>query len=88
MTGSTVVCGVSSVRLALLGLGVDRAVGAYHFGAVVLVSSLAVLALQACIGLSTDTNAVTNLDVLDVLSNADCLANDFMADTAGCGFCQ
>ena len=41
---------------------------------------LAVVASQVGLDLSTNTNAVSNLDCLDILSYFDGLANDFVAD--------
>jgi len=43
--------------------------------------------LEARASLSTDTDTVTLLYVLDVLSNLDGLADDFMADDAGLDGC-
>ena len=82
MAGSAVVGGIASHGLARLGLAVDGAVGVDSLGAVVLVVVVALLAVTAGVCLSTDTDAVTDLDVLDVASNLDGLADDFVTDAA------
>lgn len=82
MTRGTVVCGVTSHRLARLGLLVDGAVGVDSLGAVVLVASLAVGALAAGVCLCTNTDAVADLDVLDVATDLDGLANNLVANAA------
>lgn len=81
----TVVVGVSTVGLANI-VGVDGAVGADHLGAVVDSASgtLNAVLAEAAAGLGTYTDTVTDLDVLDVLADLDGLADDFVADTAGC----
>lgn len=52
--------------------------------AVVLLAGRAILAVgaQAAAALCTDTDAVANLDILDIAADTDRLANDFMANTA------
>lgn len=54
-------------------------------GAVVFVVGLAVLALQACLDLSTDTNTVPDLDGGYSFSDLDGLPDDFVANTDGQG---
>jgi len=49
--------------------------------AVVLIVAFAVLALQAGLDLSTNTNAVANLDSRHLITNFDGLANHLMSDT-------
>lgn len=81
----TVVVGVSTVRLAD-AVGVDGAVGADHVVAVVDSAGRALNAVltETAASLGTYTDAVADLDVLDVLANLDGLADDLVADTAGC----
>jgi len=76
----TVVRRVSTVRLA--SVGPLAAVGVSGLGAVVLVAGLALLALEARAGLGADSDAVAQLDVLDLLADADGLADDLVADAA------
>lgn len=80
----TVVVGVSTVGLAD-AVGVDGAVGADHLGAVVdsAGGALSAVLSEAAAGLSAYTDAVTDLDVLDILTDLDGLADDFVTDTAG-----
>jgi hypothetical protein len=49
--------------------------------AVVLLVGLAVVAVQACPDLGTNTDSVANLDSLDFAANLDSSANDFVANT-------
>ena len=56
----TVVRGVTTVGLA--SVGPLATVGVSGLGAVVLVASLALLALEARAGLGADSNAVTDLE--------------------------
>lgn len=51
--------------------------------AVVFLVSLAVAAVQVGLDLGTDTDAVADLDSLDVLADLDGLANDLVADANG-----
>lgn len=70
-------------RVAALRDGAIRvrcAVGVNHVGTVVLLIRFAIAARQVCLNLSTDTDAVANLDGLDILSNLDRLAHDFVAN--------
>ncbi|KAI6756841.1 hypothetical protein HG530_011439 [Fusarium avenaceum] len=69
--------------------GVDGAVGADHLGAVVEAAdgALAAVLAETAAGLGTYTDSVADLDVLDLVADADGLADDLVADTAGC-FCQ
>lgn len=48
-------------------------------------SALSAVGLQARSCLRANTDAVALLDVLDVLSDLDCLADDLMANNAGVG---
>ena len=50
-------------------------------GAIVLVIRLADLAIQACPNLSSHTNAVSNLDRRDFVTNLDDLSDDFVTNT-------
>lgn len=54
----------------------------------VLVASLAIDALQASICLCTNTNTVTDLDVLDVGSDLDGFTDDLVANTACCSLSE
>ena len=76
----TVVRSVTTVRLA--AVRPLSTVGVRGLGAVVLVTGLALLALEARAGLGTDSDTVADLNVLDVLADLDGLANDLVADTA------
>ena len=49
-------------------------------GAVVLIITLALLALQARPDLSTDSDAVTDFDGLDLVANLDGVANNLVSD--------
>ena len=84
VTRSAVEVGVTAVRLRALGdfLAVVLAgVGAdLTLLAVLLAVGFAVVAFEARVVLSTDADDVADLDVLDVLADADGLTNDFVAD--------
>lgn len=82
MAGGTVVRCVSTHRLAGLGRLVNGAIGVDGLLAVVLVTVLAINALAARICLRTNTDTVTDLDVLDVLADLDSLANNLVANAA------
>lgn len=86
MTLCAVVRSVTAHGLSLV-VGPQAAVSVGAVRTVVLTTGLAVIALEAGTGLGTDTYTVALLDVLDVLANADGLANDFVTDAAwvGCG---
>ena len=56
-----------------------------HMRAVILVIVLAVLAFQASPDLSTNTNAISNLDFFYVLTNFDGTSDDLVAYTDGHG---
>jgi len=60
---------------------IRRAIGIDGVGAIVLLISLAVLACQIGTNLRANTNPVSDLNILDGLSDLDRLANDFVADT-------
>jgi len=76
----TVVRGVSTVGLA--SVGPLSTVGVRGLGAVVLVTGLALLALEARAGLGADADTVADLDVLDLLADADGFADDLVANAA------
>jgi hypothetical protein len=80
-----VVVGVAAVGLADVA-GVDGAVCADHLGAVVEAAdgALAAVFAETAAGLGTYTDSVADLDVLDLVTDADGLADDLVADTAGC----
>lgn len=77
----SVVVGVTTVGLALV-VGVDTTVGVDGLLAVGLVAVLAVDALEASLCLGTNTNAVADLDVLDLGSDTDGLSDNLVADAA------
>lgn len=85
MAWRAVVVGVSTIRFALV-VGVNRAVGINGVNTVRLqtIGALITVRLQARICLSTNTDAIADLDVLDVLANSNGLANDFVANAACC----
>jgi hypothetical protein len=81
-----VVVGVASIRLALAAR-IDVAVGVGALTRAVALPvrlTLDAVGLEAGPGLGADANAVADLDVLDVLADPDGLADDLMADAAGC----
>lgn len=81
-----VVVGVSTVRLIALSVAllVDAVVGTNHaVVAVALALVLALSALEARVGLGSNTDEVSHLDVRDGRSNADCGSNELVSDDAG-----
>lgn len=60
-------------------IGVLCAVGVELVGAVVLLVGLAVVAREVGTDLSTNTNAVSDLDVFNLGANLDGLANDLVS---------
>jgi hypothetical protein len=83
-TVGAVVVGVATVGL-VLAVGVDGSVGVDGLLAVGHVAVLAVNALEARLGLGTNTDTVADLDVLDLLANTDSLADNLVADAARVG---
>lgn len=75
-------------RISTLGddtVGVRSTVGVDLVGAVVLLVRLAVVASEIGADLSTDTDAVADLDVLDLASDLDGTTDDFVAYAEGEG---
>lgn len=85
MAVGTVVIGITSIRLALV-VRVDGAVGVDCVWAVRLEALAAAWAvwLLAAVCLGTYTDTVTDLDVLDILSDLDGLANNLVTNAACC----
>jgi hypothetical protein len=83
-TVGAVVVGVATVGL-VLAVGVDGSVGVDGLLAVGHVAVLAVNTLEARLGLGTNTDAVADLDVLNLLANTDSLANNLVANAARVG---
>ena len=84
MTRSAVEVGITAVRLGALGdfLAVVLAVVGADLAllAILLAVRLAIVAFEARIVLSTDADDVADLDVLNVLADADSLADDLVSD--------
>jgi len=56
-----------------------------HVRAIIFLIGFAELAFQACLDLSTHTDAVPNFDSCHFVPDLDSLANDFMTDADGKG---
>lgn len=80
MSGRAVVIGISTE--AFTSVGPFVVVCASSAGAVILLPIGAgfVVGPQACIRLSSNADPVANFDMINVLANADSLANDLVAD--------
>ena len=79
-----VVVSVSAVRFPLV-VGVHRAVGVDQTPRAVVLKTLGAfwaVGLQTASSLGANTNAIADLDVLYVTTDANCLANDLVTDTA------
>jgi hypothetical protein len=79
-------CCVATITLALVA-GIHRAVGVDSAAVAVVLEAVraigaVLLETAACLGADTDARAL--LDVLDVLSDLYGLANDLVANDAGC----
>ena len=72
--------GVCGTNKHLFGYFGNRRRHTDFMRAVVLIVGFAALALQAGSDLSTNTNAVSNLDSRHLVTNFDSFANDFVSD--------
>lgn len=80
-----VVVAIAAVTLALT-VGVDRTIGTDLITTVDFfpAGALEAVTFQTASGLWADSNAVTNMDLLNILPRADDVAYDFMSNTTRC----